>query len=249
MQYSSLFLAALASSGTLATPLKAPRTNSVSDTSLRVILSNQATELGSQTVLTSGSRQHARPVGSSGPFHTVELSVGAGVKDQDYRCQILDHAGKPIVIKRGANTDITFSDADKGEWTFRHQSHVSKIICDPTFKKIGAEASEIRVELSNQATETGSQTVFPDVSHGRQHKPPVGTTGPFETVQIVVGSLVEKQDIRCKLINEHGHAIFANRGGKRDKTFSDAKKGEWTFEDESEVTKIICDPAFKSANP
>ncbi|KAL8790742.1 MAG: hypothetical protein Q9195_006220 [Heterodermia aff. obscurata] len=244
MQYSSLFLAALASSGSLAAPWTKPS----ADTSLRVILSNQATETGSQTVLTSGSRQHARPVGSTGPFQTVELNVGAGVQDQDYRCQILDEAGKPIVIQRGANTDITFSDADKGEWTFRHESSVSKIICDPTFKKIGAEASEIRVVLSNQATETGSQTVFPDVSGGRQHKPPVGSSGPFETVEIVVGALVEKQDIRCKLTDEHGKPVVATRGANTDITFSDANKGEWTFKAESEVSKIICDPAFKSAN-
>ena len=244
MQYSSLFLAALASSGTLAVPY----TKYSADTSLRVILSNQATETGSQTVLTSGKRQQAPPVGSTGPFQTVELSVGAGVQDQGYRCQILDHDGKPIVIKRGANTDITFSDADKGEWTFRHESSVSKIICDPTFKKIGAEASEIRVVLSNQATETGSQTVFPDVSGGRQHKPPVGTCGPFETVEIVVGALVEKQDIRCKLIDENAKPIVATRGKNTDITFSDANKGEWTFKATSEVSNIICDPAFKSAN-
>ena len=102
--------------------------------------------------------------------------------------------------------------------------------------------------LSNQATETGSQTVFPDVSGGRQHKPPVGTTGPFETVEIVVGALVEKQDIRCQLINKHGKAIVATRGANTDITFSDANKGDWTFRHESSVSKIICDPAFKSAN-
>ncbi|CAF9925915.1 MAG: hypothetical protein HETSPECPRED_006205 [Heterodermia speciosa] len=244
MQYSSLFLAALASSGTLAAPWPKP----AADTSLRVILSNQATETGSQTVLNSGSRQQAPPVGSTGPFQTVELVVGAGVQNQDYRCQILDDAGNPIVIQRGANTDITFADGDKGEWTFRHESSVSQIICDPTFKKIGSDASEIRVVLSNQATETGSQTVFPDVSGGRQHQPPVGTTGPFETVEIVVGALVEKQDIRCQLIDENGKPVVATRGANTDITFSDANKGEWTFKAESEVSKIICDPAFKSAN-
>ena len=31
----------------------------------------------------------------------------------------------------GANTDVTFSDAEKGQWRFLRMSKVSKVICDP----------------------------------------------------------------------------------------------------------------------
>lgn len=240
MQYSSIFLATLAVTGTLAAPWRRS-----TDKNIRVILSNQATETGSQTTFTEGQRQQKAPIGSNGPFRTVELQLGAGVQNQDYRCQVLDPAGKPIVVLRGANTDITFADGDNGEWTFREPSEVSAIICDPSFKKVGSDATEIRVALSNQATETGSQTVFSEGQ--REQKAPVGSSGPFQTVELSVGALVQKQDYRCQVVDKAGKPIIVLRGENRDITFSDADKGEWTFETVSEVSQIVCDPAFKAA--
>lgn len=149
-------------------------------------------------------------------------------------------------MTRGANTDITFGDGDKGEWTFKQESKVSSIICDPTFKKVGVDATQIRVVLSNQATELGSQTVFAEGK--RQEQRPVGSSGPFQTIEIRVGALVQKQDTRCQALDKAGKPIVATRGKNTDVTFSDAGKGEWTFKKESEVSKIICDPAFKAAS-
>ena len=73
-------------------------------------------------------------MGSAGPYQTVEIRVGAGVEKQDTRCMLLDQAGKPVVAARGENTDITFSDNGKGEWSFGVTSEVGRIICDPAFE-------------------------------------------------------------------------------------------------------------------
>ena len=156
--------------------------------------------------------------------------------------------GAPIILKRGANTDITFGDGDKGAWTFRDApSTVSKVICDPTFAKIGAAANTVSVRLSNQGAELGTTTDFPDPSEQRAESKPVGSTGPYTSVEIIVGELVKKQDIRCQLKDMHGADVVAKRGANVDTTFSDADKGEWTFKVESVVDNIICDPAFKAA--
>jgi len=236
MQYSSIILAALAASGAVA----APQGRRSVDTSIRVILQNQATEAGTQNIFSQDQRQEKTP-SQSGPFETVEL-VGKDVKNQEFRCQIQDSAGKPIVIVRGANTDITFSDADKGQWKLRTPTKVSKVVCDPTFQKGATDAAEIRVVLSNQATETGSQTVLLDGK--RSEAGPVGSSGPFQTVELRLGNLVANQAERCQILDKDGKPIIVLRGANRDITFSDADKGEWTLEKASEVSKIICDQSF-----
>lgn len=239
MQFSSALLALFVASGALA----APSQRSGKDTTITVILQNQATELGTQTTLQSGFRDTKAPVGSSGPFSTIELKVGKDVVNRDaYRCAIYDKDNKPIVATRGENVDVTFSDAGKGEWTFKKPSFVSSIICDPTFKKIGPEGKEIRVILQDQATETGSQTVFAE--NDKTPKAPVGSSGPYQTIEIQVGAIVENQGYRCQALDKHNKPIVAVRGKNVDTTFSDADKGEWTFKHRSEVKAIICDPTF-----
>jgi hypothetical protein len=71
-------------------------------------------------------------------FTTVEISVGKFAV-QNIRCAIRDHRGRPIEAKRGENIDVTFSDADKGEWKFLvpEKSLVYDVICDPKFKSAG----------------------------------------------------------------------------------------------------------------
>jgi hypothetical protein len=242
MQYSSIILAALAATGAVAAPWGLRSL----DNEIRVILSDQATDTGSQTTFTEGQREQKGPVGSDGPFQTVELHLGQNVQKQDYRCQVLDDQGKPIVLTRGASTDITFGDGGKGEWTFKKESIVSSIICDPTFAKADSTATEIRVTLSNQATDIGSQTTFTEGK--RDEKAPVGSSGPFQTVQLSVGALVEKQDYRCQVLDTAGNPITVKRGVSVDITFGDGGKGEWTFLKVSEVSKIICDPSFKKGS-
>jgi len=247
MQYSTIILAALAATGAIA----APYGSGSRDNDIRVVLSNQATETGSQTTFTEGQRQQKGPVGSSGPYQTVELRLGQDVQNQDYRCQVLDDQSKPIVLTRGANTDITFGDGDKGEWTFKKESIVSSIICDPKFVKaaapiVGRAPSEVRVVLSNQASETGSQTTLS--GDKRDEKAPVGSNGPFKTVELRLGQNVRKQDLRCQVLDTAGKPITVKRGANVDITFADGDKGEWTFLKVSKVSKIICDPKFKKGS-
>lgn len=238
MQY-SIILSLLAASGALSTPHNHHQVHN----EIRVALSDLG-ETGAQVTLEEGIRDTAFP-STSGPFASVELRLGKGVQQKDLRCQILDDSGNPITVLRGENTDISFGDGGKGPWTFRASSLVSQVICDPTFQKIGSDATELRVVLENQATETGSQTVFAEGQ--REEQPPVATSGPFQTVELRVGELVEQQDYRCQVLDNFGHPIVVLRGKSRDITFSDAGKGEWTFETPSEVSSIICDPTFVKA--
>lgn len=241
MQY-SVFLSLLAASGALA----APRNNrQSSNNEIRVALSSS--ETGAQVTLKEGVRDTAVPAGN-GPFDTVELRLGKDVRQQNLRCQILDDAKNPIVVLRGNNTDITFADGGAGPWKFREEeSLVSEVICDPKFKKAGPDANRLRVVLQNQGTETGSQTVFAGGDE-REEKKPVASRGPFKTVELRVGEVVEKQDYRCQILDKANEPIVVLRGGNRDTTFADGGNGEWTFEkEESEVSKIICDPTFKKA--
>ncbi|KAL8648444.1 MAG: hypothetical protein Q9210_004984 [Variospora velana] len=241
MQYSVLFLTALAATTTLAAPSK----HSSPDNQLEVKLSSDSiSEVKTTFHELSATPKHPY---SSGPFNSVALCAGQGVSNQAARCKILNEAGNPIVVQRGADTDITFADGAKGKWTFRDgPTQVSKIICDPTFQKItpaeAITAARIHVKLSDSA-EFGIQRFFPL----GQRQEMVVNSGPFTTVEVIVGDFVEKQDYRCQVLDEDDKAIHAVRGANRDTTFSDAGKGEWTFEKESVVGKVICDPAFKAA--
>lgn len=242
MHYSFILASLLAATGTLAAP-HCPR--QTTNNEVRVILQNQQAELGTQQVFTGAKRETKPPVGSRGPYQTIEVRVGAGVAKQDLRCQVLDDTGKPIVATRGANTDITFADGGAGPWTFKTPHKVSQIICDPAFKKAAAGALDVRVVLQNQATELGSQTTLSGLQ--RENKPPAASNGPYKTVELVVGDLV-KQDLRCKVLDLTGKPIVVLRGGNRDITFADGNAGLWTFETEHRVSHIICDPAFRKGS-
>ncbi|KAI4094831.1 MAG: hypothetical protein LQ339_007394 [Xanthoria mediterranea] len=162
MQYTSIFLAALAATTTLAAPWATPS----HDNNLQVTLSGPHTTPAQKHL--PGSPRTAKYPSSKGPFTFVELHVG---KD------------------RGNNTDITFADGGKGKWTIRGEeaTKVSQIICDPAFRQItAATGTEIRVQLSNQATELAVQTAFTEGS--RQEK--AVNPGPFTSVRIMVGALV-----------------------------------------------------------
>ncbi|KAK3703220.1 hypothetical protein LTR37_014560 [Vermiconidia calcicola] len=238
--HSSFVALALMAASALAAPHT--RRQVASDNEVRVTLQSQSTETGSQTSFDDVSmRKSMAPVGSSGPFETIKIAVGANVAKQDLRCQALDTAGAPLIAVRGNNTDITFSDDEKSCLT---ASEVSRIICDPSFEQIGADAFQVRVVLAT--SDLGTQTVFNDATK-RSSSRQVGSSGPFEIVEIVVGALVDPE-LRCQLRDQNNEAIIATHGENRDTTFSDADKGEWTFEQESRVSRIVCDPAFVANN-
>lgn len=266
MQYSTIFLSALAATGALAAPTHRPNDNF--DNSITVILQNQNLEIGSQTQFAEGQRQAKSPVGSSGPFTTVELSLGPDVKQKDLRCQVLDKNNDPIVVVRGQNVDITFADGDKGEWTFKSgATKVSKIICDPAFKQGSADTvnnsqdgiaaaqtedenkdTDIRVTLTDGNLAT--QTAFDKAGLEREIQKPVGSSGPFNSVELNVGADIQRQDLRCQILDNKGNPITVKRGQNIDTTFADGNGGPWTFLEpsSSEVSKIICDPAFVKAS-
>jgi hypothetical protein len=107
--------------------------------------------------------------------------------------------------------------------------------------------AEITVAMSNSAKGIGSRTQF--MGDRRQEQPANGSRGPFKTINIIVGKNVEKKDIRCKILDNAGKEIKAERGPSNvDQTFADGGKGEWSFLQESEVSSIICDPAFKKGD-
>lgn len=245
MHYSTIAFSLLASTGALAAPL-----TSMVDNSIQIVLSSRG-DAATNTKVNFFSEDMANTAslgdfGASFEYDTVALQLGKDVVNQDLRCKAVDVAGNDIVVLRGANTDVSFSDAGKGAWTFLTPTAVGAVICDPTFLKITpealAEGSTLRVVLSNQQTETGSQTALS--SGMREEAAPIGSSGPFETVELRVGKFVQKKDYRCQILDNWGQAIDLTRGNSSSNTFSDAGKGDWTLNYVSEVSSIICDPNF-----
>jgi len=150
----------------------------------------------------------------------------------------------PLIATRGENTDTTFSDADKGAWTFITPSEVSSIVCDPTFVAVAPGSYDVTITLADDAVELATQTTLSGVA--RDVEAPIGSSGPFTSITVAVGPLVNPE-LRCKLKNLHDRAIVATRGENIDTTFSDADKGAWTFQKAQSVGKIICDPKFIAA--
>ena len=243
--YLSITLASILTVSALATPASSRQSTNGAN---RVVvqLLNNGIELGTTVQFDDvDGPEVQRPV-ISGPFTTVNILIDEGAELQTLRCQVLDQHGNALIANRGENTDITFADGGNGPWTFQEEEvRVSEVICDPDFVAVDAGAFDVRVVLQNQGIELGSQTVFEDFSE-RARSGPVGLSGPFNTVEIVVGELVDPQDLRCKLIDQHGQAIVAIRGGNKDITFADGDGGLWNFVEEARVRRIICDDKFEA---
>ncbi|RVX72450.1 hypothetical protein B0A52_03638 [Exophiala mesophila] len=103
--------------------------------------------------------------------------------------------------------------------------------------------SEIRVTLSNIQAEIGVQLTFKKGVRDIQRSP---LQGPFQTFELSVGPEVLDQDLRCQALGLAGQPLVAIRGDNVDTTFSDAGNGAWTFAEVSEVSTVICDPAFEA---
>lgn len=240
MHHSTVSIFLLAATGSFASA----QASDGAENAISVILQNQAIELGSQTDFAEGIRETKEPVGSSGPYTTVELSLGADVDQQDLRCQILDDNNVPIILLRGENNDTTFADGDGGVWDFQDGALlVSTIICDPEFQKREQDLA-IRITLSDGNLAT--QTAFDNAGLELEEKTPAGSSGPFNTVNLDIGADVQDQDLRCQIVDTHGNVIELVRGGNEDFTFGDGGNGAWNFLEpaSSEVGNIICDPAF-----
>ncbi|KJX93206.1 hypothetical protein TI39_contig4366g00001 [Zymoseptoria brevis] len=79
MQYSTILLSALSITSALAAPA-IHRRQATADTSIRVGLSNQRIELGTGTTFDETALPNTKSgTGSSGPFDTVDLRLGADV--------------------------------------------------------------------------------------------------------------------------------------------------------------------------
>ena len=136
MQLSNILLVLAAASAAIAAPAPADQLEArQSNKEIRIVLSNQSIELGSQTVFTdNGKRQSKKFSSPFGPIKTVELRLGKSVK-ATLRCQIQDANGNALTVKRGSNVSTTFADGGKGEWTLAKPSKIGSIVCDPAFQK------------------------------------------------------------------------------------------------------------------
>lgn len=252
MQYSAIFLSALFATSALARPAR----RSTSDNSIRVQLSGPD-ELATQTTFEEGFRQVKRPTGSNGPFDTVALEVGKGVKQQDLRCQVRNEINEPIVVLRNGNREITFADGDAGSWTFESGAqNVVAIICDPTFVKGVAPPAKsipqppINVQISGLG-EFARNIAFIEGGLVRETQSAGGSD--VNTFLLTLDPAVVKQDLRCQVLDTAGKPITGKRGPNIDTTFADGGNGPWMFINEYEepinvdTSAVICDPAFVKA--
>jgi hypothetical protein len=67
-------------------------------------------------------------------YATLEVVVGNSFNPATIRCAVLDHSGREVFGRRGANFDTTFADGNNGRWTLERPSRISQIICDPRFR-------------------------------------------------------------------------------------------------------------------
>lgn len=250
MQYSTIVLSAFFVTSALARPARPTNL----DNSIRVELSGPS-ELATQTAFQEGSRQLKRPQGSNGPYNTVALEVGKDVKQQGLRCQVLDEHNKPLVVLRGANRDITFSDANVGSWTFESGAqNVVAIVCDPAFVKgVAPPASEsiaqpkINVRLSG-LSELARNIKF--TQGGLVREVQRSSNPGINTFELTLDPAVKKQDLRCQVLDKAGKPITGRRGANVDITFADGGNGPWTFinakgeKTDVETSAVVCDPAF-----
>ncbi|KAF2877621.1 hypothetical protein BDV95DRAFT_559676 [Massariosphaeria phaeospora] len=242
MQYTT-FLAALLASGAVAAPSQRRYAESNVQVTLRSFL-----DIDVNVPFTDGKKEEKDVPGT---FKTALLTLGAGVGKATQRCEALDRAGKPLIVERNGNIDRTFADAKKGEWKFINHmkepvtAHVSKIVCDPAFQKIGAKDKEITVILNNSASESQTQTQFTD---GTRREVKKSQDFPFKTVELNVGPFAEQQSLRCQVLDKSGNPIKLQRGANLDTTFGDGSKGAWTFVyPDQVVSEIVCDPLFVKA--
>jgi len=230
MQYTNLILSMLAASGAIAAP-QGFRSNSAIDISLddQAILN---IPLGQFYSIPSHKR-----------FSTVTLHLGAEVKNQNLRCQLL-RAGEgnfAKILERNGNVDITF--AEGTPWTFRFPGAVRGVICKNDFVKADKSRLEMRVVLTKNGQEP-SVTVFDADDKKKDQDRPEGSYGPYNEVELDVGDLVEKQDYRCRIFDEKHRPITVTRGDNKGNTFADGNKGKWKFE-KTLVSQIVCDPSFE----
>ena len=261
MQYSTIFLSALFATSALARPAR----RTTSDNSIIVQLSGPD-ELATQTAFDEGYRQVKRPVGSNGPYDTVNLSVGKDVEQQDLRCQVINEQNKPIVVLRKKNREITFSDAKGGPWTFEDgPQNVVAIICDPAFVKGGAPTATssptptytpmaqppINARISG-LDEFARNIAFKQGGLVRELQFAAGEN--VNVFQLTLDPAVKNQDLRCQVLDNAGNPITGRRGKNIDTTFSGGVNGPWTFinmKNETinvDTSVVICDPAFVKAS-
>jgi hypothetical protein len=238
MQYSIVFLSAMAATGSLAAPQAVEVTNAID-----VLLSSPDLESNSATRFVEGIRDAQLSANKFVASDTVELRVGPDVEQQNVRCQILDAQDEPILVFRDPNFDFTFADGNGGPWTLVDGAQLVKtIVCDPEFVGNPLDLG-IKVTLSDGNLAT--QTEFEHFGL-LEEKSPVGSSGPFNTVALTLGADVSDQNLRCQIIDDKGDAIELVRGNNEAFTFADGGAGAWTFLDpaSSVVEKIICDPLF-----
>ncbi|KAK8017781.1 hypothetical protein PG993_014107 [Apiospora rasikravindrae] len=211
-----------------------------------------ASELATQTQL--GKNEQKKPVGAGSDFTSVELAAHnlKNDKGQDLRCRIFDARGRPVTVTRGANVDTTFSDAGKGEWTFK-TTRVGKVQCSTKFvaapAKRDVEGMEERANGPLRVTLSGPSELATQTGIGeRDVKAPVGSKGPYNQVTLNVWS--GRKEARCQLIDTQNKVITLVRGANVDTTFGDGGKGPWKAQNGKNfnVKQIKCDPSFKSRN-
>ena len=176
MQYSSLILCALSAALALAAPTTvSPPTNVTSgDIEILVSLIHVAAETDEFSEIVFKERHlpdSNSPAESFGPFNAVELDLSSSVKKQDLRCQILDEFLEPIVVVRGENVDITFSDQGKGAWVLRDgEAEVFAVICDQSFVAIKPTSSSSSTSATSKPSSSSSSYSYKPTSSSSSTK-------------------------------------------------------------------------------
>ena len=101
--------------------------------------------------------------------------------------------------------------------------------------------TQVKVTLTSQNAES-KEILFERVDAMESKQ--VHHGGEFSKILVEVGKDA-KQDLRCQALDERNIPLIGLRNANVDVTFSDAHKGAWNFTNPySQVSRIVCDPAF-----
>jgi len=120
----------------------------------------------------------------------------------------------------------------------------SSAIAAPSRRQAAAADTKVRVILRNDSglkQEINFASVDPNIS--------TGVSGVFTTLEVDVGADVDPT-LRCAVTagGRNDVKLFARRGANLDDTFSDSTNGEWTFDEPTAISTVVCDLDFVVRN-
>lgn len=230
----------------------------------QAVISLDGRHVNHENKFEEGHLPSTQRLGNSGPYNRVELDLKRGFHNINLRCQLLNSAGRAILVNRGDNKNkVSFGDGNKGPWTFP-ETRVSFIKCDAAlvnweddddsgideYLQEDEEWQELQEVLADPGILVNTARValssqFKQVQRtfnvGKLPQTDRGATGPFDTVSLRLDADVQNQALRCSITDGNGKIVPVTRGGITRNSFA-AGSPPWKFRSTDRIGGITCNP-------